>query len=47
MGKRDKFSREDKKPRKGAVKPVSAIILPMPEVEVARKKGKKEEESEE
>ena len=47
MGKRDKFSREEKKPRKGIVKPVGSIIAPLPEVEVARKKGKKEEEIEE
>jgi hypothetical protein len=47
MGKRDKFSREEKKPRKGIVKPASAIITPLPEVEVARKKGKKDEEVEE
>ena len=47
MGKRDKFSREEKKPRKGAPKSVSPIIAPLPEVEVARKKGKKEEDLEE
>jgi hypothetical protein len=47
MGKRDKFSREEKKPRKGAVKSVSPIIAPLPEVEVVHKKGKKEEDIQE
>jgi len=47
MGKKDKFSREEKKPRKGAVKQVNPVIIPLPEVEVVHKKGKKVEEFDE
>lgn len=46
MGSRDKRHHEKKKTKKGAVKaqPVSDILQQPTEVEVIRKKGKKEKE---
>ncbi len=48
MATKDYRKAEKKKPRKGDVKPVAPIALTQPvEVEVARKKGKKEQFGEE
>ncbi len=44
MGSRDKSRREAKKPKKDAKKPTAASIFePVVEVEVVKKKGKKDE----
>ena len=45
MGRRDIKGRETKKPKKDAKKASKAsILLPQPEVQVIKVKGKKEEE---
>lgn len=43
MGKRDFVKRETKKPKKDAKKPQVSIIAPPVEVEVIKKRKKKEE----
>ncbi len=44
MATKDYRRAEKKKPKKGVVKPVAAIVMTPADVEVARKKGKKESE---
>jgi hypothetical protein len=44
MGSRDKFKKEQKKPKKDAKRPTTASIFePVSEVEVIKKKHKKDE----
>ncbi|MDD5398905.1 MAG: hypothetical protein PHU70_07485 [Dehalococcoidia bacterium] len=43
MGSKDKGKKEQKKPKKDAKKTAPSIFEPVSEVEVIRKKGKKEE----
>ncbi|MFA5079160.1 MAG: hypothetical protein WC541_06720 [Dehalococcoidia bacterium] len=43
MGSKDKFHKEHKKPKKDAKKAAPSIFEPVADVEVIRKKGKKED----